>query len=483
MKYSNYTFDTVGYYPTSQISSKSTEVTCKCAEPVIIVNTKLRTYLYSIKYLHYIDYNLKYSERFRQPTWTQLKCHLAHNKTMCNYANINQFYAVIDDGEIVPLYILVPCNKCFICKDKLSKMWEFRAIAETNYSKHNAYFVTLTYNDNFKPIYGVNKRAVQLFLKRLRYNLDELGIEHSLKYIACGEYGKNTKRPHYHLIIWHFPDDNPKFPNLTSILHFIEQSWSVYNFETEEYIPIGFAYCKIINKYSIRYVMKYNRKPCKIPQGCNPCFFLCSKYIGIQWFFDNYIFLERNPQLLTLSIKDPIANETFTSAYPTYYKQKVMPDFCKIFPKEIIDSYNKLLTLHTQLQTLNDIESKVNYTTNPILYKYYDILHINPTSNVHPIDTCYIDSYYSTFYNTFYNYQIFKKATKLKIQYNTLCIILTEYYNLFIDKLTKSNQLKHERFKVLSQLPQKHYTLDLLRVENEKLQNKLNKKTYNKFEI
>lgn len=64
-----------------------------------------------------------------------------------------------------------------------------------------ACFITLTYSDEHMPENrSLNKREFQLFTKRLRKTLDR-----KIQFLACGEYGPKTFRPHYHALI--FGDD------------------------------------------------------------------------------------------------------------------------------------------------------------------------------------------------------------------------------------------------------------------------------------
>lgn len=66
-------------------------------------------------------------------------------------------------------------------------------------------FTTLTYSDKHLPTdYSVDKRTLQLFQKRLRKKLGTTRI----RFFGCGEYGGQTLRPHYHLLIfgWFPPD-------------------------------------------------------------------------------------------------------------------------------------------------------------------------------------------------------------------------------------------------------------------------------------
>ena len=60
-------------------------------------------------------------------------------------------------------------------------------------------FVTLTYDDEHLPQDNkVTKDELQRFIKRLRKN----NPFNKFRYFACGEYGEETQRPHYHLLLF-----------------------------------------------------------------------------------------------------------------------------------------------------------------------------------------------------------------------------------------------------------------------------------------
>lgn len=96
----------------------------------------------------------------------------------------------------------VPCNKCYYCLQRKRSQWLSRLSVEAKHSK-STHFVTLTYQDTALPVDdsgrpGVNKRDVQLFLKRLRKNTGS-----KFRYFCISEYGPHgTRRPHYHLIMF-----------------------------------------------------------------------------------------------------------------------------------------------------------------------------------------------------------------------------------------------------------------------------------------
>lgn len=122
----------------------------------------------------------------------------------------------------------IPCGQCLECRLEYSRQWANRCVLEASEHDKNC-FITLTYDDLHIPINNsVNsitgeitkvktlvKRDLQLFMKRLRKELDCYGIK--IRYFACGEYGSKTQRPHYHIIIFGWkPNEND--------LHFLKQS-------------------------------------------------------------------------------------------------------------------------------------------------------------------------------------------------------------------------------------------------------------------
>lgn len=98
-----------------------------------------------------------------------------------------------------PLY--VPCGKCTGCKADSSLMWSIRSYHESTLHSQNC-FLTLTYDDDHLPADGkISKDELQRFIKRLRKHQSKF-FEEKIRYVACGEYGGLTRRPHYHAIIF-----------------------------------------------------------------------------------------------------------------------------------------------------------------------------------------------------------------------------------------------------------------------------------------
>lgn len=122
----------------------------------------------------------------------------------------------------------IPCGKCVGCKLEYSRMWANRCVLESKLHK-SSLFLTLTYDDLCVPrvLYGerengeareamtLKKSDFQKFMKRLRryvvYHIDDtfansaitmVDDNPTLRFYACGEYGPQTLRPHYHALIF-----------------------------------------------------------------------------------------------------------------------------------------------------------------------------------------------------------------------------------------------------------------------------------------
>lgn len=101
------------------------------------------------------------------------------------------------------------CGKCPQCLRDDRREWEFRMLQEYKVTYKGA-FVTLTYsNDNLNYSKTLKPQLyysdVQKFMKRLRFSYEKVVPQAEkcpITYWCCGEYGKNTGRPHYHLIIF-----------------------------------------------------------------------------------------------------------------------------------------------------------------------------------------------------------------------------------------------------------------------------------------
>lgn len=144
----------------------------------------------------------------------------------------------------------LPCGRCVGCRLEKSRHWAMRCVHEARQWSRNV-FITLTYDDMHLPEYGtLVKRDLTLFFKRLR-KARGCGV----RYLACGEYGGLTRRPHYHAIVFNcsFPDMNYYGKSGSGADLF----WSK---ELASLWPMGMNYIGEVSYESAAYVARYSLK-------------------------------------------------------------------------------------------------------------------------------------------------------------------------------------------------------------------------------
>lgn len=155
--------------------------------------------------------------------------------------------------------IPLPCGRCLHCRINRSRMWQSRILFES--MAHNkSCFVTLTYDNDNLPCDMENltnplrKKDLQNYLKKLRRLVDPIKI----RYYACGEYGDQSWRPHFHLMIFGLGIEDKKVINF---------AWnSVYNRKKRcyEIRNKGYIWIGDVTRESARYVTQYVTKDMKI---------------------------------------------------------------------------------------------------------------------------------------------------------------------------------------------------------------------------
>lgn len=177
--------------------------------------------------------------------------------------------------------IELPCGKCAACLCNKREDWATRLCHESSCYGDDVCFLTLTYNDAHLPFtdeqpYLLNGlqnprktfdwssgtptlclRDVQLFLKRLRRAIEPRKI----RYYLVGEYGTQSRRPHYHMLIFGFKPSDLSFwkiikghPVYRSA--FIESLWTraAYN------ESLGFSTVEDVTPGVVRYCAQYVTK-------------------------------------------------------------------------------------------------------------------------------------------------------------------------------------------------------------------------------
>lgn len=216
-------------------------------------------------------------------------------------------------------YIDVPCGKCEACIERKANDWSSRIYYEWLYSTTSCFF-TLTYADEFLKYDDVTlhlgsysethklpllcKDHVQKFMKRIRKALGN-----GVRFFLGGEYGEDTGRPHYHVVLFNYPD-------VESIYDIIAKCWSFGGIEVSEEM----------NVKRVMYVAKYIYSSSLLPNGnvidnFQKPFILCSRRpgLGYQYFQDKQMRDYHNRELDTSVALD----EGKRLGMPRYYRDKI----------------------------------------------------------------------------------------------------------------------------------------------------------------
>lgn len=175
--------------------------------------------------------------------------------------------------------IKLPCGRCTSCKEAYRMDWSIRCDMEKLYHKESC-FLTLTYRDDVCPRW-VSKQHVRKFIRKLRRS----GIECS--YFACGEYGEQNGRPHYHLILFgYFPGDAVLKPDVKT-----KSGYEVYSSPFLDRIwKKGFVVVNNFARQEAFYVAGYVNKKTGKYDG----FIMMSNGIGYQYMTDHIKELFKN---------------------------------------------------------------------------------------------------------------------------------------------------------------------------------------------
>lgn len=130
-----------------------------------------------------------------------------------------------------PEWLVVPCGKCFPCIQNKRNQWVTRMTFESDKSETLTWFITLTYNEENLPSYGLDKDRVKKLTKSLRDKWPYIKI------YLIGEYGPTTIRPHYHALLFHTTSDQYE------IIKELGKRWPEGNIKVLPAHPNGIAYC------------------------------------------------------------------------------------------------------------------------------------------------------------------------------------------------------------------------------------------------
>lgn len=182
------------------------------------------------------------------------------------------------------------CGACPECLSARASRIMVRDVFEASQHVNNC-MVTLTYDQYIRDFHGkiigervanrsVDKRDVQLFIKRLRmYVWRHFKVR--IKYRLSAEYGKKTHRPHYHALIFGFT-----FPDCVKYKKSKRGNWIYTSAKLTELWRFGI--CTVdsirISPAVARYCSKYTSKD----HGAEDTFSLCSQGIGLDAMYQSF---------------------------------------------------------------------------------------------------------------------------------------------------------------------------------------------------
>lgn len=239
--------------------------------------------------------------------------------------------------------MLLPCGHCLGCKFDKAKDWATRCVCEMQYHKE-ACFLTLTYNDKNYPGRLVKSHLID-FIKALRNR----GVQ--CRYLGCGELGSQSKRAHYHLILFGYrPDDlelhsRGSNGDLLYISKDLEKLWAK-----------GFVMVGDVSYQSAGYVARYTTK--KVAD--DDSFLVCSSRPGI-----GYQYYEDHKQdILSSGFVYGDFGDNYKAPIPRYFEKYLRKDF----PVE----YDALIKERMRRTLMSQDNDMINHQfTNPEELKDY----------------------------------------------------------------------------------------------------------------
>lgn len=210
----------------------------------------------------------------------------------------------------------VPCGKCAFCLTNKRASWMFRIHHEMRNQNHKGWVLTLTYDErHVKRLedgrLSLRFRDIQLYIKRLRK------AKYYVKYICVGEYGSDTKRPHYHMLLW-----------TNSSTQFLQSNWK----SSKDDSIMGHIQFDLISMEAAMYTLKYILQPKqKYDDGLEPTRAQFSKGLGLSYLTTKmYDYHTNNDAASGDNYENPILFSIINGAkvaLPRYYKGKIFTKY------------------------------------------------------------------------------------------------------------------------------------------------------------
>ena len=201
-------------------------------------------------------------------------------------ARTDSYKIIFGQTQVEGQVLYLPCGQCIGCRIARSREWAARCVHEASLYKENC-FITLTYDPEHLPKDGsLHVEHFQNFMKRLRKRFQGKKI----RFLHCGEYGSQGKRPHFHALLFGFDFPDKK-------LFKIVKGNKIYRSAILESLwTDGFSTIGAVTFESCAYVARYVTKKVTGPaadehyQGRKPEYITMSRRPGVAsgWFEKYY---------------------------------------------------------------------------------------------------------------------------------------------------------------------------------------------------
>lgn len=213
----------------------------------------------------------------------------------------------------------LPCGSCPACRIMYKSDWSTRCMCESTYYEDN-WFLTLTYDDFHLGENYLTRSDIKRFIKDLR------NLGYKFRYFGCGEYGSNTKRKHWHIILFglHLTDLEPyKFKENLLQSKTLNKVWN------KGYITIG-----RVTPESCAYVAGYVNKKVDDNEKEKKGFVFMSTHpgIGSNFLLDNYFNIYKYDHIQL--------NNGYCASVPRYFDKLL-----KVVDKPLFDVVKKARAL------------------------------------------------------------------------------------------------------------------------------------------
>lgn len=418
-------------------------------------------------------------------------------------------YYMIYRGQRVYPFLVVPCGKCHLCVSRKKQDLAFRFEAETSaYPFVRPLFVTLTFDEDHVPVnypdyYGNNivygnclpdpeedidlflsvtrarsltldNRSVQLFFKRLRINLKRhYGIVPDLRYYCVGEYGKNTCRPHYHMIIWNFPSasdfklthaDDAVY--LTFCEDVIRNAWK--NASGVKGVQVEFCgqarshksdrpSTAGVAKYVAKYVFKGSKSKPQFGIPNHSLQSVATGGIGKRYIKDKADYYYTMFKDYRIQVTNPFDYSTTSAVLPQTYRRFLFPSFSQFLGRRMYSLIKQLSVIDNAIRSSGETTAYVLDDIRELLDDVYDRSSLVPES-VAPV----VLSHYYHF------------GENPQCAIDALACIARRIYNEVIDEYIAKieefdyiQECKERRRKYLDSLPRQYYDVESLEYQQQ----------------